>query len=983
MATAIKKAPDAKVTGLGAPTRSAGGTTVTAKWSVPASAKKESNTRRATSLDVRWTVTYRDFDTGREHSASYTKTGMGIGTTEHSMNLFTMNNWKADSTKKTCSMNDLYPRKGSTGIVAVTAQVRLRNAKGVGPWVSATRKFGTSKPPTMEEPVQNAETGVVSVTVKPSDDESNSPRWQTCHTCTVTDSRDGVPVVTTGRDTTGNEFTVSTNVSDRMGLSYDDYVRVAFEALCRDFAGPSKAVGRTLYVSWPNKPTILGIDVPTASDGKVTVRIDLNRSDEHPTTGVRLEALKDVAYTSADDIPGSASWQELGAVDDGACTALSATVTEVNPDVGTRTWVRAKVWNQIESIFYRYSDPVELSELHRETNASAGGATIISAIPGTDGTSAEVLLGWLADSADGTQLAWSDSLDAWRSTKAPETFDVTWDDGQRTIGSTMWPHTALVHVAGLTEGRPTYFRARRYIEAGSGRQNGTWWPTLASEPTKVTPSTQATQVTLTAPQVVARGSSLELAWTYDTEASQAGWQVVTGTVVEVTDYETDDHGTTYSARKRPTIAASGRTIVAEGADERGACRIDGGRIAGLAGGGSSVAFAVRASTGGEWVESDAVAVAIADPPTLAVAADDVAAQPAEVTIACSTAGADVAIVVRAQGAQGDSPTGTATQAAGDTVWSAVLGGDLAWEAVYAQDAEEGDPPTGYECTVTLPEGLDLWDGARYDVAATATDRSTGLASDVATCEFGVDWERKATDPTATVAPYDTTDPDSGVRTRGCVVTIGTPTASEEGDLCDLYRLTRDGARLVARDLPCGTVVDDPFAPFGTGAQLAYRVALRTPDGSVAWDDFGYALGGLDLRVDFGGEYVELPYNLGLSGGYAKDFEGRRKLDGSIDGYWGEGVERKAGLSTDLVKVGDEDAKRSVVALARHVGPCLVRTPDGSCYCADVQVTDLSQAYDSGLVAVALDASEVDLTAEYMAVAEPPEQPEETEQQGGE
>ena len=63
-------------------------------------------------------------------------------------------------------------------------------------------------------------------------------------------------------------------------------------------------------------------------------------------------------------------------------------------------------------------------------------------------------------------------------------------------------------------------------------------------------------------------------------------------------------------------------------------------------------------------------------------------------------------------------------------------------------------------------------------------------------------------------------------------------------------------------------------------------------------------------------------------------------------------------------------------LARHGGPCFVRTPDGCAYMADVQVGGLSVSCSSAAVSVSIDATEVALTSEYQATLPLPDDPEE-------
>ena len=273
--------------------------------------------------------------------------------------------------------------------------------------------------------------------------------------------------------------------------------------------------------------------------------------------------------------------------------------------------------------------------------------------------------------------------------------------------------------------------------------------------------------------------------------------------------------------------------------------------------------------------------------------------------------------------------------------------------------------TVYYTSVELPNGLDLWDGASYDVTVTTKDGETGLDSDPATAELVCSWAHQAPDPPDGVAvtPRDETDAD-GRRMLSAVVLLVAPEGAGDGDVCDVWRVTPDGPCLVAEGVSPSATVTDPWAPFG-GDTLAYRVSMRTTDGDVSWRDYAYVLPCDSLRVDFGDEYVELPYDIAISDAFSKDFESRAHLDGTRSGYWSAGADRKASLSTDVVRVTEPEKAMALRRLARHDGPCLVRTPDGCAYEADVEVS-LDSSHATSRLAVALDATEVSPSGEYMA-----------------
>ena len=108
--------------------------------------------------------------------------------------------------------------------------------------------------------------------------------------------------------------------------------------------------------------------------------------------------------------------------------------------------------------------------------------------------------------------------------------------------------------------------------------------------------------------------------------------------------------------------------------------------------------------------------------------------------------------------------------------------------------------------------------------------------------------------------------------------------------------------------------------------------------------------------------MQLPYNVAIGDGWAKDVDVHSYLDGTVDALYGAAVTRTAKLSTDVIRVDDAGTASALHALARHVGTAFVRTPDGGAYEADVQVTSMGGT--GGVLAVQLDATEVRATGAY-------------------
>ena len=964
---AISKKPGRTATGLGAPTRASDGTRkMTATWDMSSKLYSESNPARCEGWHVHWTITCYNTSTKQWKDLKY----------ERKSAWPQRKDWTLDLNNFACTDGVTYTRQNFYPLTdwcirSVTVSVCPYNTKGNGTWVSATRKFERPRQPsitTLAPHTSPSETGDIDCTVKHNTGQDYREVWNTHVWLGLWDSRTKSYIDTHEWNFGTSTETSSYNSMDaygRMGLGVNDYLMAHCKAWtrglwgCSDWGDDVGVVERKLYIGWPMEPQITGCSVSsTEPTGKVTLKVDTHyhptttgEGKEHPVTSIKLEKLTSVDYTDAGDIPADAAWADAGAEDDGACTALSAIVADLMPERGKHTWVRVRAINQTAT-FTRYSEPVRLTDLYRAPITHTQDAVrILSALSASDGKGVELVLAWPADESDGTEVSWSSSADAWRSTKSPETYQTKLDDGPETIGGTAWDHVARLNIGDLTEGTLYHFRARRYDERDGGTIYGPYDPSDGT--VDCTPVTTPRSVVLSAPSYVPRGRDVALSWTYDADSTQTMWELITGSTTT----------TTVDGKTHLWVNESGAKVVASGTDAMGSCVVPWERVASLVGSGTSLPLAVRVRTGGDPVTSEAVTVGVADPPTVAVNASDVTARPLVVTVTCSTA-AELTIVCESHGVTCEWPDGSRTQDEGDTVWSDVV--TPSWQVVTG----------GHSAIITAPTDVELLDGCRYTVTVLATDTGTGLVSEAAGDDFAVSYARKAPEPgSVTVTPFDATE--DGVRSLGCTVLMAAPAQVATGDVMDLWRMTPNGVELVAEGVSPGSTIVDPYAPFGDdGAGLAYRVSVRTVDGCVEWSDTSYALTGNELRIDWDGGYVELPYNISMSGSWQKPFERRRHMDGSVEGYWGSGHEYDEALSTDVIRVENARAARAVRALASHNGPCLVRTPDGRCFDANVNITRYGQSCDDGLIAVAIDAARIDLSADHMArLADPSEEPE--------
>ena len=393
-------------------------------------------------------------------------------------------------------------------------------------------------------------------------------------------------------------------------------------------------------------------------------------------------------------------------------------------------------------------------------------------------------------------------------------------------------------------------------------------------------------------------------------------------------------------------------VILEGSGSTGATQISAERLEELAIG-DSLEFTVQASTGGNFVTSESHTVTIIEQPTLSLSASGtLTAQPYSFT-ATTNALCDLTVILTSQGISGQYPEGILTQISGDTIHSDIY--SPAWT----------ESSGTFSSTINLPAGLSFWNNGNYTLSVTATDRTTGLQSETVTAYFVVDWAHPAVDPASavTLTPIDTTDSD-GYHRMAVQIALTPPTSCNQTDVYDVYRMNGDTVRLIGEGFPLTHTTADEYAPYGSDVTLAYRVALRTVDGDVAFADIQYTAPCDSLRFDWAGGSLELPYNLSISDKFQKDVEFRQHMDGSVDGYWNPNVTRTASLSTDVVVLKQQREIELARSLARYPGAVFVRTPNGAAYEADVQVSQMA-AENKYITAIAIDATEVGMTQEFM------------------
>lgn len=246
------------------------------------------------------------------------------------------------------------------------------------------------------------------------------------------------------------------------------------------------------------------------------------------------------------------------------------------------------------------------------------------------------------------------------------------------------------------------------------------------------------------------------------------------------------------------------------------------------------------------------------------------------------------------------------------------------------------------------------DGASYRIIATVQD-GLGQSATADTITFLVRWAHQALIPNGEVSA----DTDHMVT----IIKPIAPAGTEDGDTCDIYRLSVDRPALIYEGAKFGEQYVDPFPTIGENG--GHRIVFKSKDGdyitadeTMAWTDFGEDDGDFlpngSTIIDFGTGRVNLDYDLDLSSDWSKDVEVTNYLGGSVQGDWNPAINRSGKVSA-IVPLTDIDTIEGLRRLADYPGICHIRTNEGSSYPADIQVSE-SINKDSGHKVASFDIS---------------------------
>lgn len=569
----------------------------------------------------------------------------------------------------------------------------------------------------------------------------------------------------------------------------------------------------------------------------------------------------------------------------------------------------------------------------------------------TQGT-VRVEWGWTWQSADGAEVAWADHSDAWESTDEPESYEIS------NLQPSFW------NISNLETGKKWYVRVRLF-QQGTDVKTYSPWSDITADSTIDLASAPSKPFLQLSKNVVTPKDTLTCAWVYSTtDGTNQGY-------AEIAEVVTSDGVTTYN----PIAHATSQQYVTINAS-----RWRAGQTVRLA-------VSVMSESGrksDEW--SDPVPVSIAALPTCSIAKTSpattiVPTQRTKDDGSTYTANTMVALpaYITVNGAKSDGKTILAIERDGDypldrpdgTTYTGFSG-----ETIYR---EEKNGAGRFEINLENKIGQ-LDDGAKYIAVATVKDNLGQTAED--RFPFEVHWNRQAKDP---VGSEELNEQNVSV------ITVGTPEGGAgQGDYVNIYRLSADKPELIYEKAQFGQQYVDPYPTIGEfgGHRLVYTTVYgdyitgSEPNGErIAYLDVEDPLLLDSALIDFGGDRVELKYGVSVNHTWTKDFTETKYLGGSVQGDWNLAVGRTAQITASLIREEDTETIESIRRLSTYAGVCHVRTPDGSCFSADVQVAENNPSNKYGKIAqytltiTRVDAEDLD----GMTLAEWTEEQEEEEQ----
>jgi hypothetical protein len=685
----------------------------------------------------------------------------------------------------------------------------------------------------------------------------------------------------------------------------DDYICYTFEASAIGLGGKTYKTTKILYIAYPAKPHISYFT--KVSSGSNNVRVLSDYSAQRPTETLQLQ----IQYANSPANLTEAGWSDVGEeYDCQRLMTLPINDSDIQPTVGMHVYLRVCAKAQGREVYsdaYQVLDSLYYWQEDYYTDADASVIEIEEVKQGGDSESLEVLIGYASDeNYDACLLTYSTDQRAWTSTNQPEEFEMPDSRWMSLTSESKTGHACTSRITVLgLESDTVYWLRARRYKTTDSTKN-----TRFSAKAKCnTSQEELTGLTLTASDIVATGKECAFTWSFPEDWKQTSWTL--------------KDASTNVGLKNATSSATSTTYTFTSA-------------------GTKTVYLEIVLDSGRTTQSDPVTVTVVDAPTLAFTTaptSTLTTLPQTFSIkSTNNASANIQVKVLCEnGVKAVKPDGKTEQYVNDIIYSAQGTGSV-------------------DCSIV--DGSKLWNGGRYRIQAVAT--ANGVKSSPLEACFSVSYSSKPITPTAS---------DVVITPAGKTATV-TVRNLATGITWDLYRATVDGRNaLIAQDLASGATVTDNFAPYSSNGSNEYNVLVKNSQQQYTFAPYEYTLKSGVLRFDWNNNSVELPYNIEISDEVDKQFEQQVYLDGTQRGSWGASVIRSATLSTDTIYIKDEAVQQKVRELARYQGAVFVRTPLGQAYCANVDVKDISKAYDSNIMAVEFECTEIDLTSEYGATVD--------------
>lgn len=635
--------------------------------------------------------------------------------------------------------------------------------------------------------------------------------------------------------------------------------------------------------------------------------------------------------------------QVVGIIPSGA-TSVTCTLPNLNEGEALDLGVRSCVGNyspinpSATGVTYYTVEPIVYSDVEWNGGSVPLPPMNVNIAQATS-DSIQVSWDWSWPAATGAELSWADHEDAWESTSAPSTFIVN------NVHASKWI------ISGVAVGM-WYVRVRLIQSIGDVTTYGTY-SDIQSVKLSASPDTPHLMLS---DGVVSEFGRFTCYWAYVSNDGTGQLQA------DVAEAFLDDEGNiTYSAPIGNTASSQHLTLnVSDLGWHAGEVHYVVVRVTSISGE-TSVGWSTPTPiTIADTISAEIVQTSLVDISTTTENDDG------ETVVNTESSLTNLPLTVRAVGAGPGGITNYIIERSGSyhvdrPDESEFEGFDNETIVIKTMPTEDDELPEGM-CTITEEDLIgSLDDGANYRLIAEVKD-SYGQTAQAEPIEFVVHWEHQAVEPSATIE----VDRDSNV----IFITPEIPEIGyEEGDTCDIYRLSADSPELIVKDATFGTKYVDPYPTLGQfgGYRVVYKTKYGdyiTEENSFAWTDYSasnkdYRIDLFGIVIDFDGDQLILPYDVSVDNSWGKDFIETKYLGGTVRGDWNPGVSKSASLTTNIaVQYNPEDIE-AVRRLAMYSGACHVRTPDGSSYTANVEVKENREARKINAIAkISLDITRI-------------------------